>query len=324
MGLKLRMWILVALLFGALYGLVAGVGTYLNMGNAVSYIVLAVVFLGIQYLIGPYLVAMMMKVKYVSESEEPELHQMVAELSRRAGIPKPKVGISQISIPNAFAFGKTQRDGRVCITQGIRKLLNKDELKAVIGHEISHLKHRDMMIITLLSIVPLIFYWVAQGILWGGTSGNRKDSGNLGGLVGIGAMGVYFISNLLVLYGSRIREYYADEGSVKIGNSPHQMASALYKLAYASSQVGVTGKGNEELRRIQGFKALLLNDTSQGWREVRQLKELDRDSDGAINQNDLMALRSKEIRLGPSESLLEVFTTHPNMLKRVKRLATLA
>ncbi len=323
MGLKLRMWILVALLFGALYGLVAGVGTYLNIGNAVSYIVLAVVFLGIQYLVGPYLVSMMMKVKYVSESEEPELHQMVAELSRRAGIPKPKVGISQISIPNAFAFGKTQTDGRVCVTQGIRKLLNKDELKAVIGHEISHLKHRDMMIITLLSIVPLIFYWVAQGLLWGGP-GNRKDSGSLGGLVGIGAMGVYFISNLLVLYGSRIREYYADEGSVKIGNSPHQMASALYKLAYASSQVGVTGKGNEELRRIQGFKALLLNDTSQGWREVRQLKELDRDSDGAINQDDLMALRSKEIRLGPSESLLEVFTTHPNMLKRVKRLATLA
>jgi len=323
MGLKLRMWILVALLFGALYGLITGVGTYLNIGNVVSYIVLAVVFLGIQYLVGPYLVSMMMKVKYVSESEEPELHQMVAELSRRAGIPKPKVGISQISIPNAFAFGKTQADGRVCITQGIRKLLNKDELKAVIGHEISHLKHRDMIIITLLSIVPLIFYWVAQGILWGGTSGNRKDSGSLGGLVGIGAMGVYFISNLLVLYGSRIREYYADEGSVKIGNSPHRMASALYKLAYASSQVGVNGKGNEELRRIQGFRALLLNDTSQGWREVRQLKELDRDSDGAINQNDLLALRSKEIRLGPSESLLEVFTTHPNMLKRVKRLATL-
>jgi heat shock protein HtpX len=231
--------------------------------------------------------------------------------------------MSQISIPSAFAFGKTQADGRVCVTQGIRKLLNKDELKAVIGHEISHLKHRDMMIITLLSVVPLIFYWVAQSFLWGGTSGNRKGSGNSGGLIGIGAMGAYFVSNLLVLYGSRIREYYADEGSVKIGNSPHQMASALYKLAYASSQVGVTGKGNEELRRIQGFKALFLNDTSQGWREVRQLKELDGDSDGSINQNDLLALRSKEIKLGPSESIFEVFTTHPNMLKRVKRLATL-
>ena len=324
MGLKIRMWILVALLFGALYGLITGLGTYLNIGNTTSYIVLAVIFLGIQYLLGPYLVSKIMRVKYVSESEEPELHQIVTDLSRSAGIPKPKVGISQISVPNAFAFGKTQADGRVCVTQGIRKLLNKDELKAVIGHEISHLKHRDMMIITLLSIVPLIFYWVAQGLLWGGTSGSRRDTGNLGGLIGIGAMGVYFISNLLVLYGSRIREYYADEGSVRIGNPPHQLASALYKLSYASSQAGVTGKQSEELRRIEGFKALLLNDISRGWRDIRKLKEVDEDSDGTINQNDLLAMRSKEVKLGPSESIFEVFTTHPNMLRRIKRLATLA
>ena len=82
------------------------------------------------------------------------LNFLIGKLAQRAGIPKPKVGVSKLSVANAFAFGRTVRDGRVCLTQGIQRLLNKDELKAVIGHEISHLKHRDMMIITLLSVIP--------------------------------------------------------------------------------------------------------------------------------------------------------------------------
>ena len=99
--------------------------------------IIAVIILGLQYLIGPSMVGWTMRVKWVSEKEEPELHRMVAELARGAGLPKPKVGISQLSIPNAFAFGRTRRDGRVCVTHGIMGLLNKDELRAVLGHEIS-------------------------------------------------------------------------------------------------------------------------------------------------------------------------------------------
>jgi len=156
MGMQTKMWLLVVLMFGILYGLITGIGSYLGAGSAISYIILAVLFMGLQYLIGPSLVSMMMRVKWVSEKEEPELHRVVAELAQKAGIPKPKVGISQLSVPNTFAFGKTQADGRVCVTQGILRLLSKDELKAVIGHEISHLKHRDMPVITLRSVIPLI------------------------------------------------------------------------------------------------------------------------------------------------------------------------
>ena len=124
---------------------ITGIGRYLGYGGAYSYIVLALLFTGVQYLIGPYMVQAVMRVKWVSEEEEPELHEIVEELAERARIPKPKVGISQLAIPNAFAFGKSLKDGRVCITRGIRELLNKDELKAVLGHEISHLRHRDML-----------------------------------------------------------------------------------------------------------------------------------------------------------------------------------
>ena len=324
MGLQMKMWLLVALMFGILYGVITGIGRYMGVGSANSYIILAILFMGFQYLIGPSMVSLMMRVKWVSEEEEPELHRQVAELAQRAGIPKPKVGVSKLSVANAFAFGRTVRDGRVCITQGIRRLLSKDELKAVIGHEISHLKHRDMMIITLLSVIPLILYWIAFSLMWGGMSGGRRQGAGYAALIGAGAFLLYFLTNLLVMYGSRIREYYADERSVKLGNPPQYLASALYKLVYSSAQLKRDPRAQEELKRVEGVKAFFLNDVSRAWNEVRDLKEVDRDLSGTIDQNELLAIRSQKVKLGRAEKMMEIFTTHPNMLKRIKRLATLA
>lgn len=323
MGLQMKMWLLVVLMFAILYGVIAGIGDYMGVGNATSFILLAVLFLGFQYLIGPTLVSMMMRVKYVSEKEEPELHRQVAELAEKAGIPKPKIGISQLSIPNAFAFGRTQGDGRVCITQGIRKLLSKDELKAVLGHEVAHLKHRDMMIITLLSVIPLICYWIAWSFMWGGMFGGRREGAGSAALIGLGAMIAYFITNLLVLAGSRIREYYADERSVKLGNQPHHLASALYKLVYGSAQVRRSARGEEELHRVEGLRAFFLNDVGRAWDEIQELRAIDRDFSGTVDQNELLALRTKRVKIDRGEKIAELLTTHPNMLKRIKRLATL-
>ena len=92
-------------MFGILYGVITGLGTWMGAGSAWTYIILAFAFLTIQYLIGPSIVVWTMKIKWVSEKEEPELHRMVAELAKDTHLPKPKVGISQLSIPNAFAFG---------------------------------------------------------------------------------------------------------------------------------------------------------------------------------------------------------------------------
>jgi heat shock protein HtpX len=144
MRLQTRMFLLIAVMFGILYGVITGVGTVMGAGSTISYVILAFVFLGLQYLISPTIVGWTMRVKWVSEKEQPELHRMVAELAQEAHLPKPKVGISQLNIPNAFAYGRTQGDGRICVTQGILKLLNKDELRAVLGHEMSHIRHRDM------------------------------------------------------------------------------------------------------------------------------------------------------------------------------------
>jgi len=322
MNLQFKMWLLVVVMFAILYGVITGIGSYMGVGSATNYVILAVFFMGFQYLIGPSMVSMLMRVKYVSEKEEPELHQVVAELSQKANIPKPKIGISQISLPNAFAFGRSLGDGRVCVTQGIQKLLTKEELKAVLGHEISHLKHRDMMIMTLLSVIPLILYWIAWSFMWGGMGG-RRQGGGYAALIGMGAMLLYFLTNLLVLYGSRIREYYADERSVKLGNPPQNLASALYKLVYSSARLKKEPRAEAELKRIEGIKAFFLNDVSRAENEIKELKEIDRDFSGTIDQTELLALRTQEVKPSTAEKLLEIFTTHPNMLKRIKRLATL-
>jgi heat shock protein HtpX len=283
------------------------------------YIILAFAFLGFQYLISPSIVAWTMKVKWVSEKEAPELHRMVAELAEEANIPKPKVGISQLSMPNAFAFGRAQRDGRVCVTQGILNLLNKDELRAVLGHEMSHVRHRDMLIITLLSGIPLVMYWIAWSFMFRGISGGRGQGTGYAALIGLGAFLLYFITNLLVLYGSRIREYSADLGSVKLGNMPHQLASALYKLVYGNARL----KRSEEMKRVEGVKAFFLNDPSRAWKEIRELSQIDQDMSGTIDYDELMELRQKEVRLSTSDKMMELFSSHPNTLRRIKHLSTL-
>jgi heat shock protein HtpX len=323
MWLQTRMWLLIALMFGILYGVITGLGVWASgTGFSYIYIVLAFVFLGFQYLIGPSIVGWTMRIKYVSEKEEPDLHRMVGELAAGANIPKPKVGISQLNMPNAFAFGRTRGDGRVCVTRGILNLLSRDELKAVLGHEISHIKHRDMAIITVLSAIPLILYWIAFSFMFRGMfgGGSRQGSGGYAALIGLGAMILYFITNLLVLYGSRIREYYADLGSVKLGCRPHHLATALYKLAYGDARY----RNTEELKRVEGVKAFFVNDPSRAWYEINELKQVDTDMSGTIDFDELLVLREKKVRLRTGDKLMELFTTHPNMLKRIKHLSTLA
>jgi len=313
------MFLLIAVMLGILYGVITGLGVWMGAGSAWTYLILAFGFIGIQYLIGPSIVGWTMKIKWVSEKEAPELHRMVAELAKKAHLPKPKVGISQLTIPNAFAFGRTQRDGRVCVTRGILNLLSRDELRAVLGHELSHIKHRDMAIITLLSAIPLMLYWLAFSMMLRGAFGGQRQGGGYAALIGLGAFLLYFITNLLVLYGSRIREYYADLGSVQLGNMPHHLATALYKLVHGNARF----RNQEELKRVEGVRAFFLNDPARAWREVRELSQIDRDMSGTIDYDELMELRQKEVRLGTGDKLMEFFTTHPNMLKRINHLSTL-
>ena len=213
----------------------------------------------------------------------------------------------------------------IALIATFRKEIDEDELRAVLGHEIGHLKHRDMVIITLLSVIPFIFYWIAWSFMWRGAFGGGGRQGGAGYtvLIGLGAMIAYFVTNLLVLAGSRIREYYADERSVRLGNPPHHLASALYKLVYGSAQVRRSSRGEQELHRVEGLRAFFLNDVGRAYNEIQDLKAIDRDYSGTIDQNELLELRTKSVKLGSGEKIAELFTTHPNMLKRIRHLAML-
>jgi heat shock protein HtpX len=314
---RLKMHLLTALLFAIIYAVVSMVSYSLGIGNFYFYLVFSLVMMFIQYMIGPKLVEWSMGVKYVKADEHPKLHRMVSELAAAAKIPTPRIGISKIAIPNAFAFGRTMSDGRVCVTEGITRLLNEDELKAVLGHEMSHLKNRDVLTITLLSVIPMILYRIAWQLMYFGDHRDRGQS-NVA-VVGLIAFLFYFITSLLVLYASRIREYFADKGSVDLGSKPADLASALYKLVYGSAR---TSRG--EIRNVEGLKAFFVNDPSRALAELRDLKDLDLDKSGTISSGELEVLASRSIRLSVADRLLEVLSTHPNMLKRIKRLSSYA
>ncbi|WP_460009094.1 zinc metalloprotease HtpX [Methanobacterium movens] len=309
--LKLRLIFATFLLFALVYALVVLVGSFLGISGPLFYVGFGLAIVVIQYLVSPKMVELTMKVRYVSPEEAPQLHQMVEELSRNAGIPKPKVGITEIAVPNAFAFGRSKGDGRVCVTRGIINLLDRDELYAVLGHEISHIRHSDMAVMTVISAIPLICYYIFWSTLF-----SRNDNNNGAALIGVAALVAYLIGQLLVLFVSRVREYYADEGSVEIGAQPHKMASALYKLVYGSANLN-----KDQLKEVEGVKAFFVNDVSDARNEINDLRQVDFNRDGIISQDELNQLKYSDVNIKTSSKLFELISTHPNMVKRIKRLA---
>ena len=312
--LQLRLMMLVAALFGIVFAIITMIGTYLGINNFLVYVFAAVAVMFFQFLIGPKMVEWTMRVKYVTRREYPRLFDMVESLAIRAEIPMPKIGISQIELPNAFAFGRSLKDGRVCVTQGILDLLDERELKAVLGHELTHLKSRDVLTITLLSVIPMVMYWIYWRFAFAGSRRDERGTNTM--LIGLAAFIFYLITNLLVLYGSRIREYFADRGSISLGNSPSSLASALYKLVYGAARMD-----KEAIKEVEGLKAFFASDPSQAQNEIRELKSLDRDRSGSIEPEELATLRNKKIKVGFGDKLMELYSTHPNMLKRIKQLS---
>jgi len=311
------MFLLLAVLFGIVYMVMTFIGVSMGITNFYFYLVLSFGLMFLQYMIGPKLVEWSMRVQYVGKEQYPKLHEMVEELARKARIPKPKVGIASIPLPNAFAFGRGLSDGRVCVTKGIMQLLSENELKAVLGHEMSHLKNRDVLTITILSVIPMILYRIAWYFMFFGGGRRREGGGANAALIGLVAFIFYFITNLLVLYASRIREYFADRGSVLLGNQPAWLASGLYKLVYGSARMD-----KDSLKEAEGLKAFFLNDPSRALNEIKELRQLDLDKSGTIDPYELEAIQNKRLVLSFGDKLLELLSTHPNMLKRIKQLSS--
>jgi len=169
----------------------------------------------------------------ISKEEDPELHALVEEVARKAGIPKPKVCIIPSETPNAFATGRSPKKGVVAVTVGLRKLLNKEELKGVIAHEIAHIKNRDILISTIAAVIVGAITYLAYMAQWALIFGRSDEEENnplsfIGILIAI--IIVPIAATLLQLAISRSREFLADETGAKIIRNPVALASALKKL----------------------------------------------------------------------------------------------
>jgi heat shock protein HtpX len=190
------------------------------------------------YFFSHKIVLSMYRAKEVTEAEAPELYSMVRRLTQRAGLPMPKVYIIESEQPNAFATGRSPKHGVVAVTTGIMRILSREELEGVIGHELAHIKHRDILISTVAATIAGAISYLAQMAMWASIFGRNDDEEGSHPIVALLMMIIApIIAMIIQLAISRAREYAADEGGAKIAGNPLYLANALRKLHYASQAI---------------------------------------------------------------------------------------
>jgi heat shock protein HtpX len=222
------------LLLGGLTILLVLIGKLIGGRNGmVIAFILAVGMNFFSYWFSDKIVLKMYGAQEVSPAEAPELHHMVEDLAREAGVPKPKVYIIPDESPNAFATGRNPEHAAVAATQGIMRILTPEELKGVLAHEMGHVRNRDILISTIAATMAGAIMILANIVKWGAIFGMGRDDDEGGGMLGALAVAIVapIAAMLIQLAISRSREYLADETGAKLAHNPQSLASALGKLA---------------------------------------------------------------------------------------------
>jgi len=230
------------ILLAALTALVVWIGQMVGGPNgAVLALVMAGAMNFFSYWFSDKIVLKMYGAQEITANDDPELYGIVRDLTVRAGLPMPKVYIIPEETPNAFATGRNPEHAAVAVTQGIRRILNKRELSGVLGHELSHVKHRDILIssiaATLAGAISYLAYMAQWAAIFGGGSRDREEGGsNIFSLLFM--MIVAPLAAMLIQMAvSRSREYMADEGGAKVSGDPLALASALRKLEMGAQNI---------------------------------------------------------------------------------------
>jgi len=282
-GLTIRMFATMALLALVYLAFLSFLYAY---GVNITFIaVFAGLFLFLQYYYSDKLVLLASGARIVSESEAPELHAIVRRLAANAGLPMPRVAIVDTPVPNAFATGRNPKNAVVAVTTGLLRTLNAEEIEAVLGHELSHIKNRDVMVLTIASFISTIAWFIMRWAMfmgmWG--YGDRREN-NLGPLaIFVISAVVWFVSFLLIRALSRYREFAADAGSALLTRNPKALISALLKISGRMDRVSSDAK-----KEVEGLNAFFIIPAISG------------------------------------ESLLSLFSTHPPIEKRIERLEKLS
>ena len=224
-----------ALLLGALTGLLMLIGGLIGGrgGVFIAFLFALVLNFG-SYWFSDRIVLRMYRAQEVAESSAPELHQIIRTLALKAGLPVPRIFIIPEETPNAFATGRDDKHAVVAVTEGILRILNKEELEGVIAHELSHIKNRDMLIssiaATLAGAIVMLAHMAQWAAIFGG--GRSEDEEDGGGIIGLIAMAVLapLAATIIQMTISRSREYLADATGASITHNPYGLAAALEKL----------------------------------------------------------------------------------------------
>jgi heat shock protein HtpX len=234
-GLQARM-VLTLFLLGAVYVGFVVILLAAGAGATLMLVIVGAMVLG-QLFLSDKIALAAMGAREVAPEQAPGLHAMIERLCIQADLPKPKVAVADSPVPNAFALGRSQKSATVCATTGIMNTLSPAELEAVMAHELAHVKHRDVLIMTIASFFASMAAMITQfGFFFGGGMGD-DDEGPGFLVVLLVSFAVYVISFFLMLALSRYREFSADRGAALVTGRPSALASALIKISGRMEQV---------------------------------------------------------------------------------------
>ncbi|MGW7360833.1 zinc metalloprotease HtpX [Streptomyces sp. NPDC054802] len=250
-------------------------------------VVIAAGLLGAQYWFSDRIALYAMRGRLVSREEQPQLHGILDRLCASADMPKPRVAVSDMDLPNAFATGRNADHAVVCVTTGLQRRLETEELEGVLAHELSHVAHRDVAVITIASflgvIAGLIVRFAFYSQLFGGRQRDQNTAAVLAIVMAVSAL-VYAISFLLIRALSRYRELSADRAGAMLTGKPSVLAAALTKISGDVARIPT-----RDLRTAQAFNAFFFTPA-----------------------------------LGPGTVVAKLFSTHPSLERRLEALAEIS
>ncbi|MCE4608335.1 MAG: zinc metalloprotease HtpX, partial [Caldisphaeraceae archaeon] len=321
--------------------ILAGLGVFIGSAELLSYafglpmmgssiVVGAVVFTAfiiiIQWLLSPYLINMMYRTHAPRNAEEEKVQKILTGVAQKSDIRPPKVRIAEVNIPNAFSYGSPLTGNFVAVTRGLMNIMPESEVEAVLGHEVGHLRHRDVGVILALSLIPLAVYYLGQILIWNGmlSGGYDGDTGGGGGgilllLVGMILIATGVLFRFLVAHFNRLREYYADANSAIVTKKPRNLQRALARLelAYRSSKrLRDEAKSNSMAQSL--FIIAPFIEISGGF-----FFEIDHPGEwGFINEDIDEAV--ERLRKSRADPRVEIMSTHPPTPKRIRFLDNIA
>jgi len=250
-------------------------------GSAALLVLVGAGFVLFQYFASDKLVLLSTGASIIDDQSEPDLHRIVQRLAQLADLPTPRLALMQTNVPNAFATGRSPKNAVIAVTSGLLRMLEPAELESVLGHEMSHIKNRDMMVLTYASLLASVAAFIVQVGMWTGFGGSRGRRGgdNSVAIVFLASGIVWAVSFFLLRLLSRYREYAADRGSVLLTGSPAVMRSALIKVSGTASRIP-----SQDLRTAQTMNAFFI------------------------------------VPIGAKSAFGELFQTHPTLEHRLARL----